>query len=162
MIRFNGVEISDLNHLINVVSMAPIGQLAELVIWRGNKALSLKVTVGERDRALAQVLPVDHPTPSPTPRPGTLLRRPDRPEDGNGAGGPSSLVVMGVELATLDPSLALRLGLPESSRGAAVLDVAPESPLAHALARFDVITTVNGRSVASAEEALRHEPGPGI
>ena len=26
ILRFNGVEVADLNHLINLVSMAPIGQ----------------------------------------------------------------------------------------------------------------------------------------
>ena len=34
ILRFNGVEILDLNHLINMVSMAPIGQPAEVVVWR--------------------------------------------------------------------------------------------------------------------------------
>ena len=34
VLRFDGVEIVDLNHLINMVSMAAIGQPAEVVVWR--------------------------------------------------------------------------------------------------------------------------------
>ena len=34
ILRFRGVEVHDLNHLINMVSMAPIGQPADLVVWR--------------------------------------------------------------------------------------------------------------------------------
>ncbi len=34
VVRFNGVDVIDLNHLINLVSMAPIGQAADVVIWR--------------------------------------------------------------------------------------------------------------------------------
>ena len=37
VLRFGGVEITDLNHLINTVSMAPIGQSAEVVVWRDRR-----------------------------------------------------------------------------------------------------------------------------
>jgi serine protease Do len=143
IIRFNGVEISDLNHLINTVSMAPIGQEAEVVAWRGRKTVALKVTVGERDRALAEAMPA--PTPERT-TPGGLLRRNDRP-------GPGSMYALGLELVTLDPATARRLGLPESLRGAAVVQIVPDSPLAGAFQPLDIIQSVDGRSIASAEEA---------
>jgi serine protease Do len=142
VLRFNGVEISDLNHLINMVSMATIGQPAEVIIWRGGKQHALKVTVGERDRTIARVAPVERTAT------GGLLRRPDRP----GAG---SSFAMGLELATLDPAQARRLGLPETLRGAAILQVAPESPLAQMFKPLDVICTVDGRTIASAEDAAQ-------
>lgn len=140
--RFNGIEIGDLNHLINIVSMAPIGQAADVVVWRGGRLISLKVMVGERDRAIAQVAPVERTTP------GGLLRRDNRPAS-------SSSFALGIELITLDASAARRLGLPDSLRGAAVLQVAPESPLAAHFKPLDVIHTVDGRSVISAEEATQ-------
>src|SRR5262249_22458735 len=55
ILRFRGIEVLDLNHLINMVSMAPIGQSAELVVWRNRKSLALKVVVGDRDRTVAQL-----------------------------------------------------------------------------------------------------------
>jgi serine protease Do len=142
IVRFNGVDIFDLNHLINMVSMAPIGQTADVVVWRGGKHDTFRITVGERDRTIAAVAPADR---RPT---GGLLRREDRPAL-------SSSFVLGLELVTVDAATARRLGLPESARGAAVLRVLPESPLAGQLQPSDVISSVNGRSIGSAEEATQ-------
>ncbi len=72
IVRFRGKEIHDLNHLINMVSMAPIGQPAEVVIWRGGKHHALNVRVGERDRTIAQVSP---PGERANPTSSGLLRR---------------------------------------------------------------------------------------
>jgi serine protease Do len=143
IVRFNGVEISDLNHLINLVSMAPIGQEADVVAWRGRKPIPLKVTVGERERALAEA--VAAPLPE-RPTSGGLFRRNDRP-------GPGPVYALGLELVTLDPVTARRLGLPEALRGAAVVQIVPDCPLAGVFLPLDVIHSVDGRSVASAEEA---------
>jgi len=120
-----------------MVSMAPIGQPAELVVWRGGKSFSLKVMVGERDRTIAQVVPGERAPAS------GLLRRPNS----------SSSFALGVELTTLDASAARRLGLPESLRGAAIVKIAPDSPLVGTFKPLDVIHSVDGRSIASAEEA---------
>jgi serine protease Do len=143
IVRFNGVEISDLNHLINLVSMAPIGQEADVVAWRGRKSISLKIRVGERERALAEAMPAAVPE---RPTPSGLLRRNDRPA-------PGPVYALGMELVTIDPTTARRLGLPESLRGAAVVQIVPDSPLAGVFLPLDVIHSVDGRSVASAEEA---------
>jgi S1-C subfamily serine protease len=53
----------------------------------------------------------------------------------------------------MDAPTARRLGLPESLRGAVVLHVLPESPVASVLQPNDVISSIDGRSVASAEQA---------
>ena len=50
-----GSPIVDLNHLINTVSMAPIGQSAEVVIWRDRRELTFRVTVGNREQTFAQL-----------------------------------------------------------------------------------------------------------
>ncbi len=54
VLRFNGVEVVDLNHLINLVSMASIGQAADVVVWRDRRELSMKVTVADKERIVAQ------------------------------------------------------------------------------------------------------------
>jgi serine protease Do len=142
ILQFNGVEVQDLNHLINLVSMAPIGKPAELIVWRDRKAVSLQVTVGDKDQTVAQLAPAERPAA------GGLIRRPDRPAV-------SSSFALGLEFATLDDDAAKRFDLPAALRGAIVLKIAPESPLSTRLMPNDVITTVNGRPIASAVEAVQ-------
>jgi serine protease Do len=139
--RFNGVEIFDLNHLINMVSMAPIGQPAEVVVWRGGKSDSFRITVGERERTIAAL------APSERRNPGGLLRREDRP-------GAASSFALGMELVTLDAASAGRWGLPGQVRGALILQVVPESPLANVLKPLDVILSVDGRQITTVEQAI--------
>jgi serine protease Do len=150
ILRFKGVEIHDLNHLINSVSMAAIGQPAEVVVWRGRQVVTLNVTVGERDRTITQMsAPVPSPErPAQAQRGGGLLRRPERPVT-------TSSYALGLELQTLDDPAARRLGLPTALRGVVVIRVAPESRLATLVQPLDVITAVNGHPVTTAEEAAR-------
>jgi serine protease Do len=143
VIRFRGVEVHDLNHLINMVSMAPIGQAADVVVWRGGQERSLNVVVGDRDRAIAQVAPAVSRGPARG-----MLRREDRP-------GPTSSFARGLELNTLDESGARRLGMPLTERGALVTRIEPESQLAPFVKPNDVIATVDGRPVRTAEDAVK-------
>jgi serine protease Do len=151
ILRFQGVEVHDLNHLINMVSMAPIGQAAVVVVWRARQLLTLNVIVGDRERTIAQVGgPVDDRT---VPRGagganGGLLRRPERPTA-------SSTIALGLELQTLDEPAARRLGMPLALRGAVVMKVTPQSPLASQVQSLDVIHAVNGHPVKTADEAAR-------
>ncbi len=55
VLRFSGIDVVDLNHLINMVSMAAVGEPAEIVIWRDRREYRLSVTVGERERTLTQL-----------------------------------------------------------------------------------------------------------
>ena len=143
ILRFAGVEIIDLNHLINVVSMAPIGQPAEVVVWRDRRELTLRVTVGDRERALTHLAGDIEPEKDPS----GLLRRPNRP-------GTTSTFVMGLELATLTPQVAQPMGLPESWRGALVLNVDADSPLAELVKPHDIISAIDNRAIQSAEQAV--------
>jgi serine protease Do len=144
VIGFAGVEITDLNHLINMVSMAAVGKPAEVVIWRDGREHRLQVTVGERDRTVAQISP-----PTETARDSSgLLRRPNRP-------GSSSSFVLGMELATLTAQLARRIEIPETWRGALVMSVDDDSPLARLVQPNDVITAIDNQVIQSAEQAVR-------
>ncbi len=61
---------------------------------------------------------------------------------------------VGVSASTLTPKLASSFGLPEETRGAIIMDVAPEDgPAAKAgLKRDDIITAINDRPVSSWED----------
>jgi serine protease Do len=151
IVRFQGVEVHDLNHLINMVSMAPIGQSAVVIVWRGRQLLTLNIIVGDREVTIAQAGgPVDDRTAQRGAGGGNggLLRRPERPTA-------SSTTALGMELQTFDESAARRLGMPLALRGAIVMKVTPQSPLASQVQSLDVIHAVNGHPVKSADEAAR-------
>ncbi len=80
--------------------------------------------------------------------PSGLVRRPNRP-------GSTSSYVVGLELATLTPQLARGMELPESWRGALVLNVDPESPLVKKVRPRDVISAIDNQAIDSAEQAKR-------
>jgi serine protease Do len=145
VLRFGGIDVINLNHLINIVSMAPVGEPAEVIIWRDRRELTLQITVGDRERTLAQ-------SPAPPGQPATdpsgLIRRPNRPSAG-------SNFALGLELATLNAPLAQRYEIPESWRGALVLNVDSDSPLARAVRPADVISAIDNDVIQSSEQAVR-------
>ena len=73
ILKYNGVDVIDLNHLINLVSMSPIGRKADIVLWRGGRSATFQVGVADRDAVLATA------PAAPAVRPGAPLRRPARP-----------------------------------------------------------------------------------
>ena len=130
VLRFNGVEVADLNHLINLVSMAAIGQPADVVVWRDRREIPMKIVVADKDRIVAQSRPAARiPVASGT--------------------------IKGLEMVTLDAPVARRMGLPEELRGAAVMKVEPDSPLAGYFRPLDVVYSVAGRPIQSAEEVIQ-------
>jgi len=145
ILKFGGVEIHDLNHLINAVSMTPVGVPADVLIWRDRKEATIRITVGDRERTLAGT---QTPQPNRPAEPADLIRRPDRP-------GATSSFAMGLELMTINPQLALRYRLPASVQGAMVVGIDPESPLATRCQLHDVIAKINEQSILSAEEAVK-------
>ncbi len=134
VLRFGGAPIQDLNHLINAVSMYPIGRPADLVVWRDAREAALQVTVEDRERTL-----------------GPQAEAADEAEAGAGP----AAIAMGLELATLDAESAVDHGFPGSTRGVLVATVDPRSPLAAICRAGDVIAAINERSVQSAAEAAR-------
>ncbi|HEX8200429.1 MAG TPA: trypsin-like peptidase domain-containing protein, partial [Isosphaeraceae bacterium] len=162
VLRFGGVEVVDLNHLINMVAMTPIGQEVEVVVWREGRELARVVTLADRDKTLA-LGPVPAPTEPTGPR--SLLRRSPRPGPSpaeTGTPAVASAPDLGLELVTLDPETAQGLGLPEASRGVAVTGIEPSSPLTPVLQPLDVLSAADGQPIRTAEDAIRIlTPRPG-
>ena len=144
VLRFGGIDVVDLNHLINIVSMATVGESAEVIVWRERQEVKLKVTVGDRERTLpTTTMPAD-----PGLDPSGLVRRPNRP----------NLVpsfALGLELATLNAQLAQRFEIPESWRGALVVSVDAESPLIGIVLPADVISAIDNEVIQSSEQAVK-------
>jgi serine protease Do len=130
ILRFNSVDVTDLNHLINLVSMAAIGQSAEVVVWRDRRELKLNIQVADKDRIISQGRP---PRTAP----------------------PSSGSIKGLEIVTLDLSVARRMGIPEDFKGAAVTKVEPDSPMVGLFRPLDVVYSIGGRPVQTADEVIQ-------
>ena len=108
VLRFGGVDVIDLNHLINIVSMAAVGEPAEVVVWRDRREVKLKVTVGDRERTTHPVHRCRPPTPSD--RSVGLDSSPQPPEL-------RSSFAWGSSSPRLNAELAQRFELPESCAG---------------------------------------------
>jgi serine protease Do len=145
VVRFAGVEVVDLNHLINMVSMATVGESAEVIVWRERQEVKLKVTVGDRERTLTQYTPV---AGEAAIDPSGLIRRPNRPMA-------QSSFALGLELATLNAQLAQRFDIPETWRGALVVNVDPTSALANVVQPKDVISAIDNEVIQSSEQAVK-------
>lgn len=50
ILSFNGVQVEDDGHLINVVSLTEVGRRVPVLVYRDGKTLTLTVTVGDRNR----------------------------------------------------------------------------------------------------------------
>jgi serine protease Do len=145
VLRFGGINVIDLNHLINIVSMAPVGEPAEIVIWRDRRELKLQVTVDERERTLKQS---GSGLSEQVIDPSGLIRRPNRPNA-------TSSFALGLELSTLNPQIAQRFGIPESWRGVVVMSVDADSPLARSVQPADVISAIDNEAIQSSEQAVK-------
>jgi serine protease Do len=155
ILRFNDVEVIDHNHLINLVSVTPVGQDARLTVWRGGRAVEVGVVVADR----GAILPPRVPTDVPRTGPGGFLRRPrpsdsppaeHTPDDASPAG-----ITTGLTFAPIDgPAAARRYGLPEVTRGLLVTRVEPDAPLAQVIQPSDLIQALDGVAAEDAD-ALR-------
>jgi serine protease Do len=50
ILEFNGTQVEDATHLVNLVSLTDVGKEVPIVIFRGGKTLRLSVKVGDRSR----------------------------------------------------------------------------------------------------------------
>ena len=49
IVNFNGVSVIDENHLINLVSLADIGQPVQIEVFRGGRRQSLQLKLTDRE-----------------------------------------------------------------------------------------------------------------
>src|SRR5690606_34909518 len=103
---FDGIDVQDENHLINLVSLTPVGRQVRLVVLRGGQRVTLQVLLADRSELEAR-------SEDPPPRPGMGV--PVEP--------------MGLTLHKVDPAIATQLGYENSSRGLLVLNIDATSPL---------------------------------
>jgi len=130
IISFNGIDVQDENHLINLVSLSPVGKTVQLVILRDGKKLTIDVVLAARS--------LDQQTSLPS-RPG--MGTPVEP--------------MGLTLYPLTPALAEQLGYDPNRSGLLVLKVDDDSPLRGEIRLYDLIEEVARQPVHSLQELRR-------
>ncbi|WLD11457.1 trypsin-like peptidase domain-containing protein [Planctellipticum variicoloris] len=134
ILTFDGIEIQDENHLINLVSLTAIGKEIRLTVWRGGRKLTLKIVLTDRKEMPQQT----SEAPS-EPGMGVPIRQ------------------MGLTVHPLDGDLAEQLGFERDTQGLLVLKIDQDSPLASDLKLYDLIENIGQmpvKNVADLQFAL--------
>jgi serine protease Do len=60
ILTFDTTDVQDHDHLINLVSLSPIGKKIQMVVWRGGKKINLFIVLADRSE-----LPANSEGPKP-------------------------------------------------------------------------------------------------
>lgn len=128
ILTFDTTDVQDENHLINLVSLTPIGRQVKLTVWRNGREITLTLTLADRND-------LHQSSEAPTePGMGVPVRQ------------------MGLTMHPLDGDLAQQLGFERTTRGLLVLKVDASSQLASSVQVYDVVESVGRRSVGSLDD----------
>jgi serine protease Do len=125
VLSFDGTDVLDENHLINLVSLTQVGRKVVLVIFREGRKMSIEVNLSDRQE-------MDQRSEAPS-----------HPEMG------SVIKPLGLTLHDLSSDLATQLGFTETTRGLLVLSIDPHSSLAGSVDVYDVLEEVARTPVAT-------------
>ncbi|MCC7424486.1 MAG: PDZ domain-containing protein [Planctomycetaceae bacterium] len=136
VMSFDGIDVQDENHLINLVSLTPVGRTVRLVVHREGRKATIQVMLSDRTELEQR------------------SEQPDRP----GVGVP--VKPMGLTVHQLDRTIAPQLGYTETQQGIVVLSIDQNSPLAKQIELYDLIFEIGRqpvRTVADLERALAQQ-----
>ena len=74
ILEFNGIEVQDENHLINLVSLTPIGKQIRLTVLRGGKTVTIAVVLADRAELEGQAEAAPQSLPQRRVQPSGLIR----------------------------------------------------------------------------------------
>ncbi len=133
IVELNGKKFENLTAFRNAIAATEPGAKVEVKIIRDGKELNISVTLADRSGSIAKA----STKPSAVP----AKKEPD--------------VLDGVQVGDITAENRRQLGIDGSVRGALVTAIAPDSASADAeLKRGDVIVSINGKDVKSADEAI--------
>ncbi len=128
VLNFDGVDVQDHDHLINLVSLSPIAKRIQVVVWRGGRKTMLTIILADRSE-----MPPTSDAPG-QPEFGTPVR------------------TMGLTVMPLDEDLAEELGYKPETRGLLILKIDADSSLGQRLEPNDVLEAVGRTPVASLDD----------
>lgn len=136
ILSFDGKDITEMRKLPRVVAETKVGSTVDVVVWRGDRRLTLKVKVGELDE-----------TETAAAGPETDGKRGGR-EDNTG-----TVEAFGLSLTALTAELRDRFNIAESTKGVLVTRVADNSVAAEKGIRpGDVIVDINQNEVKTPDD----------
>jgi serine protease Do len=127
VLTFDGLDVQDESHLINLVSLTPVGKSIRLTVWRDGKKITLTVTLADRNDLNAN-------SEAPEPGVGYPVRQ------------------MGLTVHPLDEELCEQLGHDEPASGLLILNVDEAGPLAADVQVYDILQAVGSQKVTSLTE----------
>jgi serine protease Do len=136
--EYNGKMVVDSNQLVDMVVRTAPGTTVPVKVVRDGKPQSLNVTIEELN--VADELKQSQPSAQPEPE-----AKPEPKETG-----------FGMTVEALSPQLARRMQVPNGRGGAVVSDMDARGAAAlGGMAPGDVILSINGRTVTSADDAIK-------
>jgi serine protease Do len=134
ILNYNGRDIVKVRDLPIAVAQTPVGNKAEVKVWRQGSQITLQPVVA--------VMPDDQ----------KLAAAEKPPESGNGSQ-TQTAHAMGLKLAPLTPDLRRQAGVPAGVKGVIVTDIADDSPLADiGVEPGDVIVAIDQQPVAGPQD----------
>jgi len=131
ILSYDGHDIVKLRDLPIAVAQTPVGQSAQIKVWRKGAAATLSARIAAMPENQPQVAEQEGAPAAPT-------------------------ASMGLKLSPLTPELRRRAQVPKGVKGVLVTDVAPDSPLAEiGVAPGDVIVSINQQAVATPKDAAQ-------
>ena len=128
ILNFDGTDVQDHDHLINLVSLSPIGKQIRMVVWRAQKKVPLSIILADRSELRKTSENTQKPANGGVVRP------------------------MGLIVHPLDGDLAEQLGFQRTERGLLILRIDGTSPLKDELNVYDVLEAVGRSPVASLDD----------
>jgi serine protease Do len=141
VLEFDGVPVESDVHLVNLVSITPVGQAVTMVVYRKGRKMQMMCTLVER--------------------PSLSLRLTEPAEDHKdirlavGGGDVWELSLLGVQVTDLTADLAKQLNFSRNTTGLLIAWVDSGGPLASHVQRGDVIDRIEQQPVQSAQDAQR-------
>jgi len=134
ILSYNGHDIAKVRDLPIAVAQTPVGDKAEVKVWRKGSPVSLQPVIAS--------MPSDQ-----------QMAKAEKPSEGGDNGKAQTARAMGLKLAPLTPDLRRQAGVPAGVKGVIVTDVADDSPLADiGVEPGDVIVTINQQPVTGPQD----------
>ena len=136
ILSFDGVDVQDTRGLVRTVGNSPVGETVRVVVFRGGKTVTLRVTLGRREEAEGAV-----------PASATPEEEPEVEEE------PKEIVSLGLTLSALTDELREQLGAAADQNGLAVINVDEASEaFEKGLRAGDIITEAGQQPVKTTQE----------
>jgi serine protease Do len=132
VLKFDGKEITQMRGLPRIVAETETGKTADVVLWRKDKEVTLKVAVGElTEEAEQKTLASIAPAPSAA----------------------ATIDLLGLKLSSITDELRKKFQIAGDTAGVVVVEVADQGPAAEKdLRPGDVIAEVDQKAVTSPED----------